>query len=127
MNISPANALQSIIISLTINNNVFPSTLNHLTDENLSSFNISSEVIFQLIKNLDPNKAHGHDEISVKILKLCAPSICKPFTLLFENCLISGESPNVWEKSNTVRVHKKEDKQLIKNYRPVSLLPICEI
>ena len=109
------------------NNSVLPSTLNHLTDDKLSSFNISSEVIFQLIKNLDPNKAHGHDEISVKILKLCAPSICKPFTLLFENCLISGESPNVWEKSNTVRVHKKEDKQLIKNYRLVSLLPICEI
>ena len=82
---------------------------------------------FSTNQNLDPNKAHGHDEISVKILKLCAPSICKPFTLLFENCLISGESPNVWEKSNTVRVHKKEDKQLIKNYRLVSLLPICEI
>ena len=109
------------------NNSVLPSTLNHLTDDKLSSFNISSEVIFQLIKNLDPNKAHGHDEISVKILKLCAPSICKPFTLLFENCLIFGKSPNVWEKSNTVRVHKKEDKQLIKNYRLVSLLPICEI
>ena len=54
----------------TINNNsVLPSTLNHLTDDKLSSFNISSEVISQLIKNLDPNKAHGHDEISVKMLK----------------------------------------------------------
>ena len=107
MNISPANALQSIIISLTINNNVFPSTLNHLTDENLSSFNISSEVIFQLIKNLDPNKAHGHDEIYVKMLKLCAPSICKPLTLAFENCLTYGEFPNAWKKSNIVPVHKK--------------------
>ena len=45
----------------TINNNcVLPSTLNHLTDGKLISFNISL-VIFQLIKNLDPNKAHGHD------------------------------------------------------------------
>ena len=81
----------------TINNNsVLPSTLNHLTDDKLSSFNISSEVIFQLIKNLDPNKAHG--EISAKMLKLCAPSICKPLTLLFENCLASGEFPNIWKK-----------------------------
>ena len=110
----------------TINNNsVLPSTLNHLTDDKLSSFNISSEVIFQLIKNLDPNKAHGHDEISVKMLKLCAPSICKPLTFLFENCLASGEFPNVRKKSNIISVHKKGDKQLIKNYRPVSLLPIC--
>ena len=110
----------------TINNNsVLPSTLNHLTDDKLSSFNISSEVIFQLIKNLDPNKAHGHDEISVKMLKLLTPSICKPLTLLFENCLTSGEFPNLWKKSNIVPVHKKGDKQLIKNYRPVSLFPIC--
>ena len=110
----------------TINNNsVLHSTLNHLTDDKLSSFNISSEVIFQLIKNLDPNKAHGHDEIPEQMLKLCAPSICKPLTLLFENCLRSGEFPNVWKRSNIVPVHKKGDKQLIKNYRPVSLLPIC--
>ena len=58
----------------TINNNgVLPSTLNHLTDDKLSSFNISSEVIFQLIKNLDPNKAHGYDDISVKMLSYVPP------------------------------------------------------
>ena len=85
-------------------------TLNHLTDNKLSSFDISSNVIFQLIKNLEPNKVHGHEEISVKMLKLCAPSICKPLTLLFENCLAFREFPNVWEKSNIVPVHKKEEK-----------------
>ena len=41
------------------NNSVLHSTLNRLADNKLSSFNISSEVIFQLIKNLDPNKAFG--------------------------------------------------------------------
>ena len=60
-----------------------------------SSFNISSEVTFQLIKTLDPNKAHGHDKTSVKMLKLCAPSLCKPVTLLFENCLTFNR---VWHK-----------------------------
>ena len=94
----------------TNNNNLLLSTLNHLTDDKLSSFNISSEVIFQLIKNLDPNKAHGHDEISVKMLKLCTTSICKPLTLLFKNCLRSGKFPNVWKKGNIVPVHKKGDK-----------------
>ena len=109
----------------TVNTNgVLPSTSNYLTDDELSPFNISSEVIFQLIKDLDPNKAHGHDEISVKMLKLCAPSICNPLTFLFENCLASGEFPNVRKKSNIISVHKKGDKQLIKNYRPVPLLPI---
>ena len=80
------------------NNSVLPSTLNRLTGDKLSSFNISSEFIFQLTKNLDPKKAHGHDEISVKMFQLCGPLICKPLTLLFENCLASGEFPNVWKK-----------------------------
>ena len=88
-------------------NSVLPSTLNYLTDDKLSSFNISSEFIFQLIKNLDQNKAHGNDEIPVKTLKLCVPSICKPYTLLFENCLASGGFPNVWKKVILVQSIKK--------------------
>ena len=99
--------------------------MNHSTDDKLSSINISKEVIFQLIKNLDPYKAHGQDEISVKLLKLCAPSICKQLTLLFENCYTSRKFPNVWKKIILFQSIKK-DKQLIKNYRPVSLLLICE-
>ena len=55
LNILPANALHSIC----------PLTLNHLTEDNLSSFNIFSSY-FQLMKNLDPGKSNGHDEISVK-------------------------------------------------------------
>ena len=77
------------------NNRVLTSSL---TDDKLISFNISPEVIFQLIKSLDLNKGHGYDEISVKMLKLCVPLICKPLTLLFENCLTSGNFPDVWKK-----------------------------
>ena len=30
------------------------------------------------------------------------------------------------KKGNVVPIHKKDDKQCFKNYRPASLLPICE-
>ena len=106
------------------NNSVLPSTLNHLTDDKLSPFNISSEVIFQLIKNLDPNKAHGLDEISV-MLKLCALQYAKHLlfslrtVLQMEHFLMFGKKVILFHP-----VHKKMDNQLMKNYRPVSVLPI---
>ena len=30
-----------------------------------------------------------------------------------------------WKKDNVVPIHKKDDKQNVKHYRSVSLLPIC--
>ena len=49
----------------------------------------------------------------------------KPVKRLFENCLRTGIFPDQWKKTNIVPIHKKVDKQLLKNYRPVSLLLIC--
>ena len=31
---------------------------------------------------------------------------------------------NVWKRSNIILVHKKNDKQLVENYQPISVLPI---
>ena len=37
----------------------------------------------------------------------------------------SGSFPLEWKKGNVLRLHEKEDKQCLKNYRTVSPLPIC--
>ena len=49
----------------------------------------------------------------------------KPLTILFKNCISQGMFPDNWKKSNNYPIHKKGDKQIVNNYRPVSLLPIC--
>ena len=79
----------------------------------------------KVIRKLDPNKAHGHDKISIRMLKLSDKAICKPLHMIFTSCLETGVFPIHWKKANVVPIHKKESKQLVKNYRPVSLLPIC--
>ena len=47
-----------------------------------------------------------------------------PLIILFQNSIKSPHFPDIWKKSNIIPVHKKNDKQLIQNYRPISLLPI---
>lgn len=77
------------------------------------------------IKNLDPNHAHGNDMISSYMLKICGNSISKPLQLMFRSCIKNGEFPFEWKKVSVVPMHKKSYKQTLKNYRPISLLPIC--
>ena len=59
-----------------------------------------------------------------KIIQICGESITVPFKKIFEQLLKKQKFPELWKKANAVLVHNKEDKNLIKNYRPVTLLPI---
>ena len=63
--------------------------------------------------------------MSIRKLKLCGESILKPLELIFRFCIESIKHLNNWKKVNVVRVHKKSHKQVLKNYRPIPLLPIC--
>ena len=56
---------------------------------------------------MNSSKAHGHDGMSFRILKICRPSVIKPLSLLFNNCLGDGVFPNDWKKANVIPVHKK--------------------
>ena len=95
------------------------------TNNSLYSVRFSTEDILQIINNLDSNKAHGHDEISIRVLKICGSPVCRPLQIIYKSCLDRGKFSQEWKKANVVPVHKKNDKQLVRNYRPISLLPIC--
>ena len=108
------------------NDSKLPENQTYITETKLSSFNIEDEDIYKIIKTLDINKAHGHDEVSIRMLKLCDKSIVKPLSIIFNNYKLKNTFPNLWKKANVIPIHKKGEKDLIKNYRPVSLLPIFE-
>ena len=44
---------------------------------------------------------------------------------IYEHCFAKGTFPEMWKRGNVFPVHKKENRQLKENYRPISLLPIC--
>ena len=61
--------------SLISNSSELPSKLEYLIQSRLSSITFSKDGIAKMIQNLDPNKGHGHDQISISMQKLCSHSI----------------------------------------------------
>ena len=77
--------------------------------------------IRDLLKSTNINKACGPDGISGKILKNCAGSLAYPLSLLYKLSYNTGIIPQEWKLGNVVPVFKKGSKNLVENYRPISL------
>ena len=73
---------------------------------------------------INTNKAPGPDGIHGCVLKYCSDSLCKPLSIIFNLSYNTGIIPSEWKSANIVPVHKKGDKDLVSNYRPISLISL---
>ena len=71
-----------------INTSVLPS-LSFITDKKINHISIQSDELIQLVRNLNPNKATGSDEISGQMLLLCDNTVVLPLQIIFENILLT--------------------------------------
>ena len=95
-----------------------------LTHHRLGSVNLDPAKILSTIRAFDVSKAHGWTKVSVGMVKICDESLVKPLFNIFQFSLEIGNFPSNWKRGNIVPVHKKGNKDLINNHRPVYLLPI---
>ena len=80
------------------------------------------------IKRLKPNKALGEDNIAGGILQDGGKDIIQLLTYLLSTCLHHCQVPKAWKNALIGLIHKKGNTSDIKNYRPISLLPvICKV
>ena len=106
------------------NNSVLPSAISFKNQSRLSSIDFEKDDILKIIRNLNINKVHDHDSISIRMLKICDSVLVKPLSLIYKNCIDSGVFPDIWKRSQIIPTYKTNDKHCINNYHPVSLLPI---
>ena len=96
--------------TLIINDSILPD-FQYVTDARIDSIIIKKEDVLSLVRNLNPNKATGSDEISGHMLKICDESVILPLLIIFRNILESSIYPDQWKQANVVPIYKKEDKQ----------------
>ena len=66
--------------------------------------------ILSIIRSLNSNKAHGWDDISIRMVKMCDESIAYPLKIIFETALKSGIYPDKWKKLTLSLCIKKKAK-----------------
>ena len=94
------------------------------TNSVLDTIPMNQKLIIDIIKSINVKKAHGPDNISGRMIQLCGDNLALPLNIIFKNIINTGVFPLLWKSANVTPTHKKESKQTIKNYRPISLIPI---
>ena len=67
-----------------------PSSVILATNKTATTIIFDEQLISKLIVDLNPNKAHGHDGLSICMLQIGSGSISKPLSIIFRNCLKDG-------------------------------------
>lgn len=77
-----------------------------------------------LISKIDISKSSKIYNISSRYFKDCLICSIDKVCLLFNRILTDAKFPAQWKEANIIPIFKKGNRKLVKNYRPISLLPI---
>ena len=85
---------------------------------------VKEEEVSRIINKLKTKTSRGFDDISSEVLKLGGQIIIPPLTFIINTSITEGVFPDQWKVAKVTPLHKRDDKTLAKNYRPVSLLSV---
>ena len=76
------------------NNSSLPKLVVLNSESSLSAITFSNVDILKIIRSLNINKAHGYDNISIRMIKICDKAIVKSLSIIYRNCIDTGISPD---------------------------------
>ena len=113
-----ANLFNEFFYSVFTQSSIDPNNIDDLTSDvltPLTELDFTQYEVYNILASLDVTKATG-------ILKNCALLLCFPLHLLFKKCLKQCVIPTEWATHIIIPVFKSGEKNLVNNYRPISLL-----
>ena len=85
---------------------------------------VSLSQVYKLLNSLSVCKASGIDKISAKVLKWAAPVVSESLMQIFNRSIVSHVFPNEWKVARVNALQKKGPRNMLDNYRPISILPV---
>ena len=84
------------------NNSVLPSSEYFITDKRFITIKFNNDDILKIFRNLNVNKVHGHNDISITMLKIYDSVVTEPLSILFKNSVDCGIFPDIWKMSHII-------------------------
>jgi hypothetical protein len=81
---------------------------------------------YEVVRQIDYLKhkhSSGHDGLSSSLIKDIKHEIALPLTIMINKSLSTGIVPDLLKTAKVIPIYKAKDKELLNNYRPISLLP----
>ena len=77
-----------------------------------------------ILNLLDTSKVLGVDNLPDRIIRACVKELSIPLAHLFNSSLRSDVMPRLWRFANINFVHKGGNREVVDNYRSISLQPL---
>ena len=91
-------------------------------NDNLAVIDFNVNVTYMYLKSLNVKKSSAPGGVPSMVLKNCALPLSFSLTLIFNKIMECGKIPNEWKLASIFPIYKKDLKNAVDNYRPVSLL-----
>jgi hypothetical protein len=82
----------------------------------IPSIKIKTEGVEKLLRNINPSKASGPDNIPNRILNQCTKQLAPSLAIIFQSSIDTGVLPKDWLNANISSIYKKGDKHSAENY-----------
>ncbi len=98
------------------NSDIDPISYINPTNSSFSITEINVEIVIEILKSVNPNKATGPDNIPGRILTIAAEILSPSLTAIFNRSLSMGIYPDDWKMARVLPIHKSEEKCDLSNY-----------